>query len=240
MYVVCPVSAVRGKRRRPLQAVFEFRTHGGKRAGAGRKRRAARPQVAHRPREALDGRTPVHVTLRMRPEIARLRKRDQYRAVREAMLRTGHHAEFRICQYSIQGNHVHLIVEPGSAAALSRGMASFNISCAKRLNRSFGRRGRVFSDRYHARALRTPAEVRRALAYTLNNWRHHGEDKGTGWYTDPFSSAAFFDGWRNDHRPRPPPWLEDERVPVARAQFWLLREGWRRHGAIDPREAPGR
>ena len=182
----------------------------------------------------------MHVTVRMRPEIARLRKRDQYKAIRASLRRTAHGEEFRICQYSVQGNHLHLIVEPSSSDRLTRGMTAFNTSCARRLNRTLGRTGKVFADRYHARVLRTPAEVRRALCYVLNNWRRHDEHKGTGWYTDPFSSAAFFDGWRNDHRPRPPPWLADEGEPVAAPRFWLLTNGWRRHGSIDPREVPGR
>jgi REP element-mobilizing transposase RayT len=191
--------------------------------------------VTRRRRPEIDGRTPVHVTLRMRPEIARLRRRDQYRAVRAALLRVVDRDGCRICQFSIQANHLHLIVEPESKGGLASGMIAFKTSCARRLNGLVGRRGRVFEDQYHARYLTNPAQVRAALCYVLNNWRRHGEDRThTDWRTDPFSSAAYFDGWR-DCWPRE----ELEPRPVASARTWLLTTGWRRHGAIGIREVPG-
>ena len=220
--------------RNPQQA-FAFRTHGGKRANAGRKRRAPRPMVAHRTRPFLDGRTPVHLTLRMLPAIASLRRREQHRAIRLALAVAAARSALRICQYSIQSNHVHLIAEPDDRAILTSGMISFKTSCARRLNRVLARRGRVFADRYHARLLRTPAQVRNALAYCLNNWRRHGEDRRhPEWRTDRFSSADLFDGWRcavDWHRPPGP-------ISIVPPVMWLLTEGWRRHGAIDPHEVP--
>jgi hypothetical protein len=47
-----------------------------------------------------------------------------------------------------------------------RGLA---IRVARAVNRALGRRGRVFADRYHARALTTPRAVRHALVYVLMN-----------------------------------------------------------------------
>jgi REP element-mobilizing transposase RayT len=172
----------------------------------------------------------------MLPEIARLRRRAQYRAVREALARTAHRDDCRICQYSVQSNHLHLIVEPKAKWALGRGMMAFKSSCAKRLNGVVARRGRVFADRNHVRYLESPAQVRRALCHVLNNWRHHDEDRGATWRFDPYSSADFFDGWKH----RDGMWgRPSEEKPVARARTWLLTTGWRRHGAIEPGEVPG-
>lgn len=109
------------------------------------------------------------------------------------------------------------------------------IRCARALNRVSGRAGRVFADRYHARILRTPLEVRRALAYVLNNARRHalvGPKIGAGWL-DPYSSAGGFDGWGGG----PTRIVHD--APVSRARTWLLRIGWRRHGLLDPSFVPG-
>jgi REP element-mobilizing transposase RayT len=196
---------------------------------------AERQQVVHVARPEIDGRTPVHVTLRLVPEIVRLRRRDQYRAVRQALARTAQREGCRICQFSIQANHLHLIVEPSGKRGLTSGMIAFKTSCARRLNGVVGRRGRVFADRYHARYLTNPAQVRRALCYVLNNWRRHGEDAThTDWRIDPYSSGESFDGWA-DHVPR----AGGERPPVARARSWLLTTGWRRHGTIRTREVPG-
>ena len=209
---------------------------GGRRARAGRKRIAARPQVKHRTRRELDGRTPVHITLRVMPDVARLRTRDQHQAIRAAFARTCTRDDFRICQYSIQGNHLHLVVEAANKRALASGMTGFQTSCARRLNAIKARTGRVFADRYHVRYLTNLAQVRRALCYVLNNWRRHGETT-QGWRTDPCSSADAFDGWTCGQVP--PPSERDGPAPVAKATFWVLREGWRRYGLIHPREVPG-
>jgi REP element-mobilizing transposase RayT len=226
--------------RKAKQTAFQFRTWGGKRKNAGRKRVAGKPQVKHRTRAPLDGRTPVHVTLRVLPDVTRLRRRDQYRVVRQALARTAHKSDFRVCHFSVQSNHLHLICEPADARAMARGITGFKTSCARRLNGLVERKGAVFSDRYHARYLSSPAQVRRALCYVLNNWRRHREDGRSRRTTDPYSSADFFDGWVG-HRPAQPSGLigPEDTPPVADAAFWLLTAGWRRHGAIGPREMPG-
>ena len=97
---------------------------------------------------------------------------------------------------SIQRTHLHLVVEARSRVALAKGMQSVLISAAKQLNRALRGRGTVFGDRYRATILRTPRQVRSCVAYVLNNWRRHGEDRGRTWLVDPFSSAISFGGWK--------------------------------------------
>ena len=147
--------------------------------------------------------------------------------------------------FSIQRTHLHMIVEATSKAALSDGMHGLLISAAKHINIEVKRKGRVVSDRYHARVLRTPRQVRNAISYVLNNWRKHAEHtRGIArtWLLDPFSSGANFGGWKE---------LEGkfflfavretyERLLTCFPQTWLLREGWERWGLIRAREVPGR
>ena len=124
-------------------------------------------------------------------------------------------------------NHLHLVAEAQDREALSRGMQGLLVRVARRLNRLWGRKGRVFVDRYHDRILRSPREVRAALGYVLRNARKHGsqwEDR-----LDPYSSGRWFDGWRERRVGRQP---IEPASPVARARTWLLRLGWRRHGLI--------
>jgi putative transposase len=222
------------------QGRFEFRTWGGKRRGAGRKRVAARPQVAHRTRERVNARHPILVTTRVVPEVARLRTPVMYDAIRTAMaLATKWMYEpepFRIVHASVQGSHLHLLVEAASNAALTRGMKGFLVSCARRLNGIAGRTGKVFSDRFHSSSLATPRQVRNALLYTLANWRKHGEARSGG-RLDPYSSAFALPDWMSEPSIRlaavPAP------MPVALPRTWLLAEGWRRAGPISPWTRPG-
>ena len=205
-----------------------IRTWGGRRAGAGRKPSFGRRSVMHRPRPSHDARCPVHVTLRVGAGIGSLRGPGLFGAVRRAMARASDDG-FRLLHFSVQTDHVHLLVEAKGTSTLRSDVQGLAIRIARAVNRALGRRGRVWGDRYHARILRTPREVRNALVYVLANWRKHVPGaRGL----DPCSSARWFAGWRGGAT------TIADAVPVASARTWLARVGWRRHGLIDVKEAP--
>jgi putative transposase len=161
---------------------------GGRRRGAGRKPNGARAGVSHLARPRLAARFPVHVTLRVRREVWNLRSRRCFAALKAAFAGGRERFGFRLNQFSVQGNHLHLIIEARDATALSRGMQGLAIRMARQLNRTMRRKGRVFADRYHSRILRTPTEVKRALRYVLENRAHHLHRRAHG--VDACSSAA--------------------------------------------------
>jgi hypothetical protein len=218
--------------RRPRQLDLpRTSTWGGARKGAGRKvptdRRA---NVQHRPRPEHRAAFPVHVTLRARRHIPSLRLERTFAAVRTAISRSSH-AHFRVLHFSVQSDRAHLIVEADTTPALSLGIAALKIRVARGINRALRRRGPVWADRYHARPLRTPREVRAGLVYVLQNWKKHIRHvRGL----DGRSSAAWFDG-RAGH-PAPPV----ENRPVAAPRTWLAATGWRRCtvGPLRKDEAP--
>jgi REP element-mobilizing transposase RayT len=215
-----------------------FRSHGGKRDGAGRKPTSKRPPVHHVKRPKVPSGCPAHVTLRVRRDVPSLRSRAFIREFQSRMCAGCERGEFRVCHYSIQRDHVHLVVEAAGKEALGRGMKSVGIRLARAVNRVFERNGPALFGRYHLRVLKTPREVRHALAYVLLNARKHWKKRNG--VTPPVvldiaSSGAWFDGWK-----RPPPAAPIEGLrPVARPRFWLLRQGWRCRGLVDPAEVPG-
>jgi hypothetical protein len=146
---------------------------------------------------------------------------------------------FRLAHYSIQHDHVHLIVEAAGRHALACGMKSIAARVARAVNRVFGRRGAVLADRYHRHTLRTPREVRNAIAYVLLNARRHlaklGRRPSRAARCDPASSGRWFTGWAR----REASSIAEQPPPVASPRTWLLSAGWRRHGLIDPSEVPG-
>jgi hypothetical protein len=131
------------------------RTWGGRRKGAGRKPKGRRAGVEHTTRESFDGaRCPVGVTLRVVPEVAGLRRESLRVALFEAIrLANAAAGLVAVTDFSILGNHLHLIVECDDREALSRGMQGLMIRIAKAINRALGRHGRVFADRDHAQGL---------------------------------------------------------------------------------------
>jgi REP element-mobilizing transposase RayT len=141
---------------------------------------------------------------------------------------------FRLVHFVVLSDHMHFVVETEDRDVLARSMQSLLIRVAKRLNRLWGRRGRVVADRYHDRILRTPREVRNVLGYVLKNATKHRAPHRA--LLDTRSSAAWFDGWR-ERRAGRKPFTPD--APVSAPKFWLLSTGWRRHGLIPLSHTPG-
>jgi REP element-mobilizing transposase RayT len=232
------------------QVEMLFRTHGGKRRGAGRKPKGKRAGERHEARPEHDPRHPVHVTMRVVGNVGGLRRRDLYLALREATIVAAKREDFRIIHMSIQHDHIHLIVEADSKTALSKGVQGFSISAARQINKSITARGgdrrtgKVISDRFHARPLTCPRAVRNTITYVLNNWRHHGEDQSQlarSWRVDPFSSGPMFFGWK-ELEGSPVLWpLRSTYHPllVWRPRTWLLQSWGRFHPLISSREVPG-
>ena len=207
---------------------------GGARVGAGRPKLGAQLRsTAHRARPMHRAAQPVHVTLRS--SCRSLRSQYVARTVLQA-LRDSQRESFRIVQYSVQENHLHLLVDASDRTALSSGMRGLAVRMAKRVNRVLFRRGRFWTDRWHGRALKSPREVRNALVYVINNRAKHSHRAG-GLELDPLSSAEWFAGFRQA-LPRGFRSL----TPRANAppRTWLLGVGWKRHGLISIDEVPAR
>jgi len=181
---------------------------GGKRRGAGRKPKGPRALVSHRARARFEKPTPVHVTLRVREEVWNLRSRRAFRRIRACFENSRGRFGARLVEFSVQGNHLHLIVEADSSAALSQALQGLCIRIAKALNALMRRAGAVFADHYHSRLLKTPTELVYAIRYVLGNAAHHFGGGGR----DRFSSAG----------------LEDREDVLAKPLGWLLRVGWKR------------
>jgi REP element-mobilizing transposase RayT len=141
---------------------------------------------------------------------------------------------FQVVHFSIQDDHLHLIVEASDKRGIARGVAGLEIRIARRLNKLLGRTGAVWSDRYHRRDLRTPTETRNVLRYVLLNFQKHRRVVGEGAFADPCSSAATFDGFARAPTvfDDPSPW------PRVRPRTWLLRTGFRKQGLLDPADVP--
>jgi REP element-mobilizing transposase RayT len=157
------------------------------------------------------------------PHVYQLRSRRCYAKLRAAFLAGGDRFGQKLVNFSVQGNHVHLVVEADDPRALARGMQGLKIRMARGLNRVMDRRGPVFADRYHAHVLRTPTEVARAVRYVRDNARQHAAQRGETYspgYVDPYSSAG-------------------DPTCARKAETWLLCEGWKRaRGCGSARSGP--
>jgi len=209
-------SAGRRQLRLPLEAV---RTWGGARKGAGRKARG-RPSVPHDTRPKVDPRYPVQVTIRATPGLPSFRSPRVFGALRHAIARASVD-RFRVIHFSIQQDHGHFIIEGDEACRARGGMHGLAIRLALAVNRALGRKGQVVGDRYHARALTTPRQMRISMVYVLLNFRKHLRAPAC---VDPRSSGPHFWGWQRA------PAARDSPPATARPATWMARIGWRRAG----------
>lgn len=215
-------------------------TWGGRRPGAGRKRNSSR-SVPHTARPPHPRRYPLHVTWHLRPGVPSLRGSRLMRRLRSSFAKARDRFGFRLTQYSVQGNHLHLIAEAVDKRALSRGLQGLGIRIAKAVNRVHSRRGPVLSERYFARELKTWLEVRRALVYVLFNDRRHLAQRGLSlppWCLDPCSSAREFASFRSHPELPAVPFIGHWTTAPPRTS--LLRFGWLNLGRIGIEEEPAR
>ena len=221
------------------QIEMEFRTHGGKRKGAGRKK-TDQSLVNHVKRPKLNGREPINVTLRLVAGLQSIRTPGMMRAFARAVTLAKRFG-MRVVHYDFQSNHIHLLVEAESKEALSRGMRSLNTSLAIAIKKVLGLvgRGRVFKGRYHMHVLTTPTEVKRALRYVIFNLAKH---KKCSALVDPYSSIYALDRlsglvsereyerMQKDLRRRPS-WSSAIEQALSKASTFLLAVGWRKSRA---------
>lgn len=177
-----------------------------------------------------------------------------FRVVRGALAAGKERCGFGLVHFSVQSNHLHLLAEAESRTALSRGVQGICVRIARAVHRQLAVRGRVFSDRYHDRSLRSPRAVQLALRYVLLNARkHQGKHEGRSsgatpaGFVDECSSAPWFEGFARPgalvfgaHRARAE-WLgmAETPSPVSPARSWLLRVGYQRAGPFDCDDTPG-
>lgn len=207
------------------QLAFAIRTHGGSRKNAGRPRVQSNDPV-HTTRPRLSSRLPSHVTLRFVEGLPSLRTEKFLLAFAAAIQRTRAKG-LQVTNFALESNHIHLIIEVDDNVALTKGMLSLQASLVWCVRHMCGHIGKVFAGRFHLHALRSPTEMKNALAYVLFN---HAKHCGMKWFADPFSSACAFKDLRFflKCKIREPRWSRDVAAALSQPRSWLHNIGWKR------------
>ena len=202
--------------------------------------------VAHTAREGHDERHPVHVSMRRTKLAPSLRSERVYRSILEQLTRARRQG-VRVVHFSVQHDHLHLIVEGKDRLDLSSQMRKLFSRIALAVNGIAKRRGSLFRDRHHRRELSSPTQTRNALVYVLFNDRKH-EAQGGGPISermlqelDDRTSIGWipYADWAESARP-PPDTLARLRArnmagassdaPISASGTWLAQRGWFEQG----------
>lgn len=212
--------------------------------------------VPHKPRDAHDRHHPVHVSMRRVERAPSFRSERIFRTILGQLARLKRRG-VRVVHYSVQHDHLHLIVEGESRLDISSQMRKLFSSIALAVNDVAKRRGSLFRDRHHRVELDNPTKTRNALVYVVfNDRKHHAQNGGA--ISDDFfrdfddrSSVAWLGPEAWDERAGPSPaWVArirardgdvDGHGPALSApRTWFAQAGWRIRGggALGPYELP--
>ncbi len=192
------------------QALPYPNTRGGRRAGAGRPRGSrTSTRVPHVKRPRVSRHRPHHITIRTTRGTWNLRSQRCYRPIAAALTAVRLREGVRVVHFSVQHNHLHLIVEADGRRALSGALRALLIRVARGLNTVMRASGRRIEDRYHEHVLKTPSETRNALLYVIGNRAVHL----ARWGRTPRAEVDAFSSLSSVELVEPP-------------ASWMLTKGW--------------
>ena len=129
--------------------------------------------------------------MRVRKGVWNLRSQRCFTRVSGALSAVQKREGFRVTHFSVQGNHVHLLLEAEDRATLTNGMRALLIRIARSLNKLMGRTGSLYADRFHERIVRSRSQMATVVRYVLANHRKHMRQVGKDAPAlDPVSSAV--------------------------------------------------
>ena len=158
------------------------------------------------------------------------RRETLYVAFERAFRRT-RRDDFRIVEFSVQDDHVHLLVEADDNDALARGMKSFSVRANRLFNAALGAARAGVGRPLPPPRPHDARQVRNALVYCLNNYKKH--QRVTGGM--PRSTPA---PRRDGSKAGRPSAARRRPAPHRRRANGAPRSAWQKHGLIHPGEAP--
>lgn len=156
-------------------------------------KRAGRPAIhdkgiRHIAREIIKKSTSLHLTIKVRENKADIKNKQVLKILHYA-IRRSRIKGLRIIHYTLEYNHIHLLVEAADKQTVHQGMQSFGITFAKKINAIKRLKGTVYKHRYHLRKINSPRELKNVLYYIFNNGIHH---KRTSTVLDPYNTLPAF------------------------------------------------
>ncbi|MBT3236341.1 MAG: hypothetical protein HN353_10355 [Bdellovibrionales bacterium] len=192
-------------------------------------------KIAHISRPSIDRNNPIHINIRVQEKLPNLRRKSSFKLFTKAVKRARLKG-LRVVHFSLQTNHLHLLVEADSNRQLSSGMRSLLITYSIWINRLLKRQGPLFRDRFNMEVITTPRRMKNLLNYIFKNsakHRKHAFNQIDLYCSHLILSAQ--DQFRLFGRKIPPPPISHQVRALALKrlaellfppQSWLAAVGW--------------
>lgn len=154
-------------------------------------KKAGRPAIhdkgiRHISRERIFKPTSMHITIKVRKNKADIQSKKILKALHRAIFRARIHG-LRVIHYTLEYNHIHLLVEASGHKIMHKAMQAFGISFSKAINKIKQVNGHVYKHRHHLRKITSSIDLKNVLRYIFHNGIHH---KRTYSLIDPYNSMA--------------------------------------------------
>lgn len=143
------------------------------------------PGIRHSSRMKFSKLTSFHLTIKVRENKADIQSKKLLKALHHAIARA-RLKNLKVIHYTLEYNHVHLLVETNDHRILHAGMQALGISFSKAINKVKSLKGHVYKHRYHQRKIGSARELKNVLLYIFNNGKKH---KRTNKRIDLYNSA---------------------------------------------------
>lgn len=155
-------------------------------------KRAGRPAIVdigirHTKRLIFNLPSAFHITIKVKENKADIKNKNILKSLHHAIKRARLQG-IRVLHFTLEYNHVHLVLEASNHKELHKGMQAFGISFAKKINKQKHLNGTVYKNRYHQRLLKTRSEFKNAIQYVFSNGLKHKRALSK---LDPYNSLIF-------------------------------------------------
>lgn len=151
--------------------------------GAGRPAKNDRG-IRHTKRPEITKPSSLHLTVKVQRDKAGLKTKGVLALLRRSILNARKQG-LRVIHFSLEYDHVHLLIEADNNRTLGKGMQAFGVTLSKAINRARKLKGTVYKHRYHFRKITSSRELKNVLNYIFTNGVKHQTAKSI---VNPFNS----------------------------------------------------
>jgi REP element-mobilizing transposase RayT len=132
--------------------------------------------IRHRERPKLTRLSSLHLTVKINRIKADLKNKSTLKVLKRAIC-NARKKGLRVVHFSLEYDHIHLLIESPNNSTLGRGMQSLGVTMARGINLFKKSEGGVYKHRYHFRKISSSRELKRVMHYIFNNGVKHGTAK---------------------------------------------------------------
>lgn len=142
--------------------------------------------IRHIARPKLKKPSSLHLTIKVRSNKADIQSKKILKALHHAIMRA-RFKKLKVIHYTLEYNHIHLLVECNDNRILQQGMQALGISLSKAINKIKRLKGGVYKHRYHFRQISNPRQLKNVLHYIFHNGIKHRRASSL---LDPYNSLV--------------------------------------------------